>query len=719
MFDSIYIKDFRNLIEINIIPSTFINLIEGENGQGKSSILEAIKYLLTDELNEKISEYVRWGCDKFIIKCKFSFAGDKFEYNIEGSKTAKKELIINGIETYKNSEATKKLNELINTNIIKYSVIAEQGKNTQILFDTPANRLKHLKEILGVDKLIPILEEMKEEIKGLEATVSNYKKEIEVLSNREYLFLDVPEVDDIEDLKIEFSELYREKSLYEALIIIYDTYTRDLDVYLKAIEKIDKNTKLIDANNFSIQEKLSGKILLSGVALESLQENLIQLERDKTQQKNNIDKYSKIKNQIDQITEFKQGYEKDLEKYPIRRIGACKYTEEELKKESDKLNGEKSNLLLIQRDLNLAIEGKCPTCGKEYKSDIESLTQLKEKTVTDCATLDILITKMRNEIDSYNKAILEQEKNKAQRGLIQKEIDRYDEQLSQLNIEYGSYDSSSIIDYDVQILQVKNEIKRILDAQDINSKIDKEVNELENNNKVLVQLNADCLQIKKPDDMVEPKSYDKERFSFLQKEINIYEQKISERDKALEYNAKIENEKKIDSDRIKFLSSEIDSIYYNIGIIKESRQILDKEFSAYLIDKGTVFIKEKMADFFSKAYNKYEISFSQDKNSIDFFYGEEGGQLSPVSMASGFERSLLALSFRVALASLQDLGIFILDEVDSDASVSNSMLFYETLINNLTDSQIFSITHCEDTKEYILQQKGSKSFILNNGEIIN
>ena len=126
-----------------------------------------------------------------------------------------------------------------------------------------------------------------------------------------------------------------------------------------------------------------------------------------------------------------------------------------------------------------------------------------------------------------------------------------------------------------------------------------------------------------------------------------------------------------------------------------------------------------MADFFSKAYNKYEISFSQDKNSIDFFYGEEGGQLSPVSMASGFERSLLALSFRVALASLQDLGIFILDEVDSDASVSNSMLFYETLINNLTDSQIFSITHCEDTKEYILQQKGSKSFILNNGEIIN
>ena len=63
MIKRLWIKDFRNIKELTIEPSQFINLISGNNGEGKSSILYGIEYLLTDNLNEKISEYVRWGCE--------------------------------------------------------------------------------------------------------------------------------------------------------------------------------------------------------------------------------------------------------------------------------------------------------------------------------------------------------------------------------------------------------------------------------------------------------------------------------------------------------------------------------------------------------------------------------------------------------------------------------------------------------------------------------
>jgi hypothetical protein len=58
-----------------------------------------------------------------------------------------------------------------------------------------------------------------------------------------------------------------------------------------------------------------------------------------------------------------------------------------------------------------------------------------------------------------------------------------------------------------------------------------------------------------------------------------------------------------------------------------------------------------------------------------------------------------------------------LDEVDSDGSGDKSMQLYDAIINNMTDTQFFCITHSEDTKEMLLQQNGSKEFKIVEGEI--
>ena len=206
MIKKLYIKNFRNINELTLEPSSYINLISGNNGEGKSSILYAIEYLLTDNLNEKISEYVRWGQDKFNLEMEFDFNGNNYIIKVEGSKSSKKELIVNNTDIYKNSEATKYLATIIDPNVTRYSAISEQGKTAQILFDTPANRLKKLKEILGIDKIFELVEDIKEEIKQINSDIDLNKKEIEVIDNIDYNLLDVPVLPDIKDIKTKFSD---------------------------------------------------------------------------------------------------------------------------------------------------------------------------------------------------------------------------------------------------------------------------------------------------------------------------------------------------------------------------------------------------------------------------------------------------------------------------------------------------------------------------------
>ena len=55
------IKNFKTIKEIDISLDSKVNVITGDTGSGKSSILEAVSYLLTDSLDDKLIEYVRWG----------------------------------------------------------------------------------------------------------------------------------------------------------------------------------------------------------------------------------------------------------------------------------------------------------------------------------------------------------------------------------------------------------------------------------------------------------------------------------------------------------------------------------------------------------------------------------------------------------------------------------------------------------------------------------
>ncbi len=90
----IYLKDFRNYKKALLHASPKGNLFIGDNAQGKTSILEAIYYLITGRSfrTTRTSELVREGADFFHIEAKF--LKDGIEQSLKVTSDGKKRRIV-------------------------------------------------------------------------------------------------------------------------------------------------------------------------------------------------------------------------------------------------------------------------------------------------------------------------------------------------------------------------------------------------------------------------------------------------------------------------------------------------------------------------------------------------------------------------------------------------------------------------------------------------
>ncbi len=708
-------KNFKNLKDVEIDFSSFLNLFEGQNGQGKSSILEAISYILTDTLNDKIVEYVRRGEEKFELYLELEHNAKHYDYTIIGSaKGTKKELVIDQSETYSNSEATKKFAEVVNPTITMYSAIAEQGKNVQLLFDTPANRLKRLKEILGIDKINQVVEEIKSDIKEAKSNSDSLLKEISLLEQNVFEPMEVPEIEDIEARKEELSKLEKEKELFDIKSKMFDEY-----LLLFSKWKENENKKIVVQSDIDKAkeelEKVSSIIFEENIEqlLDNKKEEELKTKELHIKHDNELSKYNDFVKTKQALEEEKVKYEKELEQIKVARLSKCEVTQEQIDIDVEEKNELEVKVKDWQRKLDLAEQGKCPTCGALHTLEHEEKRDIQKEVYALSLTVNTLSEKIkdnRKKLSDYETLKKQNDLNSDRRKIISDQIETITNKLEQL-IEVVKPENTlpdlDSIKKEIQELQVK-----VKNKQEHEKNIQVIQNKIDSNSKVLEALSS----IEKPVEVDKPDKFDSEKLDEVKRIINVHDEKVKEKERVIKFNeeqeVKAENNKK----EIEIRKQNYNTIQKNISIWEDSKNVLDKDFSSYLIDKGAEFIKEQMNDFFQKCYNKYEISFSQDKNSIDFFYADEKG-ISPCSLASGWEKSVISISLRSALCSLQNLDFMILDEVDAEANVTNSMRLYKNLIDTLPNYQFFCISHKDETKEMLANTKGCKAFEVVDGKI--
>ena len=91
------LADFRNHSATEVEFNPGVNLFSGDNGQGKTNLVEAVHYLATLS-SHRTAGYlplIKWDSESAIVKCKVAHAGREVLLDLELSKTAKNRVAIN------------------------------------------------------------------------------------------------------------------------------------------------------------------------------------------------------------------------------------------------------------------------------------------------------------------------------------------------------------------------------------------------------------------------------------------------------------------------------------------------------------------------------------------------------------------------------------------------------------------------------------------------
>ncbi|MBQ7722738.1 MAG: DNA replication/repair protein RecF [Selenomonadaceae bacterium] len=91
----IFLKDWRNIAEVNFCPDASITIFLGQNAQGKTNILEAINFasILRSRAGRE-SEMIRWGENSALARIKFFKMGVMHELAIEISHERQRRILL-------------------------------------------------------------------------------------------------------------------------------------------------------------------------------------------------------------------------------------------------------------------------------------------------------------------------------------------------------------------------------------------------------------------------------------------------------------------------------------------------------------------------------------------------------------------------------------------------------------------------------------------------
>ncbi len=289
---SLKLKDFKSYKDSEFKFDTGISLILGENGAGKSTILEAISYALFKEVsNRSVNDIIRRPVDDDDIvkemKVIVEFTHNHHRYTVERTKKKSKADAV--LKEYNESEdkykllcngdknVTREINSLLEIDSSNFlnAVYVRQGEITELIDKTPAERKKVITKLLNLESLQKVQEKMKEIIRVYEdiqtensgkiAEYDHKTKQLEILEQG------------IKDLE---SQIIENKKEEETLKGQLEEITKDKDNMQKNKEEYEKISTKIDERKKRLDDLQKSKIQKDEEikSLEAEKQNIAKLE---------------------------------------------------------------------------------------------------------------------------------------------------------------------------------------------------------------------------------------------------------------------------------------------------------------------------------------------------------------------------------------------------------------------------------------------------------
>lgn len=422
IFRKLTLKNFKSYADAEITFNNGITIIVGENGAGKSTILEGISFALFKQHGaRKIDDLVRNNSnDEMLVELEFTSNGKEYKISREKSKSKLissllKKTVTNGDYIplcVGDKEVSIQLAKIlaIDSDLFLNAIYVRQGEIAELVNKTPAEKKLLIGKLLGLDSL-------ERAWKNIQPIISKYENSRAELKGR---LSSTANLEEEHNKKVGLLNSLKENGLA-------------LEDKLKEIRKIQENNRN-EKLNMEREKEIYDNFINN---LKSEQEALASLEKDKREIQERLDEIANAEEKMGRLEKYirKLPLYLDFEK-SVTTIQQLKKEEMEI---SDKLDSIKTQEAIVESSQ------KGYAHYNEANEELKSLNDKKnviEKELIDIDKLEkdksyllVEIEGKRDEIEEFFKKSKEQLANL---GLDRDELDGIDD-FMQLDEEVDAF----------------------------------------------------------------------------------------------------------------------------------------------------------------------------------------------------------------------------------------------------------------------------------------
>ena len=718
----VIIENIRSHEYLEFEPASIgVTAISGENGAGKSTIVDAFSWSLfgtrlhglrnknyiregvdAKEKTVQVTSYIRVGNTDFMIKrkitsnegaceCKvFSYNEEIGDWEFESGPAV----------THAESFIRSILN--IDEKGFLSSVFIQQKQVDQIVSASPTERGQVIEKLIGVSAITESTKLAREESRALQRAADIIQPgslEDEKAKVDEFKVKVTTAKENLKEVEETLKTLEQELVVLRATEQAETELQNHLDSLNTSLDNVKKDDSYLKENlkNYTKILKDNSEISIDYKLKEIIEEELSEsLEKEKAIQNelNNINiqitRYASLFEETLNYDEIKSAYDEITDNY-----------NDLMNKKSvldEALMGLKVKVKSVKQHLELLKSGaaECPVCGhpilnpeeefkkhteeqnenkKEFKQIKEELTELEEaisKIGNDKTQYEALLekaTEQVNSVDDFKKAKENKQTKEAELNSIQLVINKNREQLADINANEKHRDLINTAKEQVTISE-----QRLKDNKKERARLEKEISTLnvlpKSTYKVLLN------NLKEKEDLLVKTNIQK---ASLDGELKLI---VEQAKQAVQ-----------DYKRCKEASENYERLHNQITIMNLTNQSLIK-FKEQRIKNSIPELTDIASEILARfTDNKFTQLILTDK--FETFVVTENNVKRPVSQLSGGELSAAAIALRLAIALFLNNGqqhLLILDEVLTAMSSDRSQLILET-ITSLTNAQIILIAH--------------------------
>ncbi len=675
---SLVLKNFRKFKNAAVEFPDGVTGVVGLNGAGKSTIFEAIAWVLYGPVAARTSaDEIKYNgathSDPCRVELEFVFEDNSYRIvremsgkNLIASATA----TVNGNIAATGAEVVSKyIQKKLGMDFKSFftSIYAKQKELNALSSMIASERRPLILKMLGIASLDDTIKEIKSDKKDKDILIERLSQDLVDGSGKEKIDIYKDEIKNSEKQKEEIDRIIKQSkenilAVKKELKTLEKNYLDSKKEYEKINERKEKlaEKKILFENKKKLREEIK-----------NLKEKIVERQKIIREEKKKFDSFRNLEDNIKstekRLTDIDIQVEKIVKKIEQKKTLAVRFKKDIADIESKKKNIEQ-----------LGPNARCPTCNRLLGEQHDKL--LKNFDKDQC--------KKEKEIESFLKDVKKE----------QEEKDKFSRE-QQARLKKRGY----------LLTQLREKEKINTTIENVSAELKREKSEMESRNKELKKIGVVAFVIKEFETV---KKQVDEFYKKYQSSLDVFGEKkdlLAGLNLDLE---KKEGEKKLLSQEIKNLKGKISQLDEFKKQIKDEKKVVHYlgmlgevmvSFRTYLISRIRPTLSSYSSDFFERLTDgKYrELELDENYNLLVYDNGNAYG----IERFSGGEEDLANLCLRLAISEVitdRASGVFnfiILDEIFGSQDLFRRQNIMKAL-NGLSSKfrQIFLITHVDDVK---------------------